>query len=76
MTTPNRQLYQRFSYSTPIVDATDDITLMAELFAYLQAWVAGNPSYVLQPTTVQYDIVRYPRAGGEYAEIIWYAEAV
>lgn len=76
MTVVNQQLYQRFSYRTTITDTTDDTTLVASLFSYLLTWVADHPEYVLQPTTVQYDIVRYPQSGAEYAEIIWYVEAV
>lgn len=65
-----------FSYTVTIADTTPDVTVVTQLFQHLTDWVAAHPEYRLQSTTIQYDVVRYPRSGGAYGEIIWYAEEV
>lgn len=69
--------YERFSHQLSFSDTTSDVSVEQQLFDYLKQWKIDNPSYRVQDTTTQWDIVRYPRGGGgAYGEIIWYAQAV
>lgn len=72
----NTQLYTQFSWTYSFPDTTDDTDVTAVLMAHVLQWAIDNPSYALQMTTIQYDIIRAPAVGGPYGQIIWYARAV
>lgn len=68
--------YERFYWSFTFEDIVPDPTLFAALEAHVAQWQLDHPEYVVQWTTVQTDVIRYPKNDVPYAEVIWYAEAV